>query len=98
MSLRAVVCGLLLACALGLGAARYRDSIATPIAWPRWTRQVSLWEQNPRHEILIWPPKWKIMYLLPWRDTAVRPRAEPGASPRPARRTVLPNGGGNLAR
>lgn len=59
--LASVVCAALLALGLGLGAARYRESLRWRPDWPRWSAEVRAWEQDPAHALRIWPPpRWTL--------------------------------------
>ncbi|MCE5259793.1 MAG: hypothetical protein LLG44_12180, partial [Chloroflexi bacterium] len=55
-------CTVLLLFGLGTGTWHYQSDIDQFRAdnWPQWSWEVARWRANPQHEILIWPPPWKM--------------------------------------
>ena len=53
---------ILLLIGLCTGIAHYRSDIDQFRGknWPSWSREIARWQANPAHEILIWPPPWKM--------------------------------------
>jgi hypothetical protein len=37
---------------------RYRESIRWRPTWPDWRTEVAAWQADPRHPLVIWPPRW----------------------------------------
>jgi hypothetical protein len=69
---RRLVCSVLLAIALVLGADRYRSTVRWQPSWPLWRQQVDAWERDPYYALQIWPQGWKIGFLP--RRTPTAPR------------------------
>lgn len=57
---RAIAAGALLACALAVGAAGFRDDpvFTCPGGCPRWTEEVARWRQDPGAMPRIWPRRF----------------------------------------
>jgi hypothetical protein len=62
-STRFVVCAALLSISLTFGAMHYKKTLFVCDDWPKWSKEVVKWEQDPEYELKVWPqwdPGWKM--------------------------------------